>query len=307
MIFIVNVLFGVHNMTEQKSYRKIDDGLRQSLNKLWDDCFGDLPLPQQRMLKAYGLQSSKEAFFHKKKDMMDPDAWKNINIDENHFEPQSEQVLVAQQTVDDIIKEFKKGKSHTAHYLRHFLKDKKVKVSVCKWLSYDAGFDGYNPLTKELRIDLCAGCFYFAKMHPKMVNKDALAITVGHEIGHAIEKLNRSAKCEAQTVSSNSWEVENFCDMVGFRLATDAGFTLLPRIEMLHKGIDEHREPKQPNPHPPLYKRLEFAELCRKVLETDVRNVTLFDDKVLYVQWDDNEADKKLWQDLKVLAQKKRD
>lgn len=291
-------------MEQKKSFRKIDNALCQSINQLWDDCFGDLPLLQQSMFKAYGVRSSKEAFFHKEREFIEPDMWKDINVDEDHFAPKSEQVVVAQKVVDDIVKEFKKGKSRTAHYLRHFLKDKKIKVSVCKILSYNAGFDGYNPSTKEIYIDLCAGCFYLAKKNPEIVNKDALAVIIGHEIGHAVEKLNRSFKCEAKTVYSNSWEVESFCDMMGFRLATDAGYMLIPQIKMLHKGVKEHREPKQPNPHPPLKNRLELAKFCQKIFVKDNKCETLFDDKVMAVEWN---AEKDIWMKLKSLSRKKRD
>ena len=290
-------------MEQKKNYRKIDDALCQSLEQLWDDCFGDLPLLQQRMLKTYGMRNSKEAFCHKQHAVMKPDEWKNIYVDEDHFAPQSVQVQIAQQTVDDIIKKFKKGKSRAAHYLRHFLKDKKIKVSVCKDLSRAGSFGGCNPVTKELYIDIGAGLFYYAKMNSEMCNKDNLAVILGHEIGHAIEKYNRSLKCEAKTVYSDSWGIESFCDMMGYRLATDAGYTLMPQIKMICRGMEKGLDPVPPNPHPPLKSRLDLAKFCQQIFVNDDRKETLFDDKVMAVQWD---AEEDLWTQLKKLSQDKR-
>ena len=50
-------------------------------------------------------------------------------------------------------------------------KDKKVVIGVKKVLSDDAGYDGYNPLTKEIYIDLCAGVFHNQKNIPNFLMK----------------------------------------------------------------------------------------------------------------------------------------
>lgn len=290
---------------KQVSYKKIDGSLRQSLDKLWDDCFGDLPLMQQRVLKVFAMRQSKEAYQHRQHEKIELKDWKDVavNVDENHFLPDSEQVKTAQQVVDEIVKEFTSGKSRAARYLRYFLKDKKIKISVCKDLGYDAGFDGYNPLMKEIYIDLCAGCFY-SKENPRLVNKDNLAVTIGHELGHMVETSNRNDKCEAQTVHSNSWEIESFCDMFGYRLVSDAGYSLSAEIELLKKGINEKREPKQPNPHPPLKNRLELALLCQKMFVNEDRKVTPFDEKITTIEWNAQVVETKIWNELKKLIQK---
>ena len=59
--------------------------------------------------------------------------------------------------------------------------------------------------------------------------------TLFHELGHAVEQINRGHKTHPNYVgySSNSWEVESFCDAFGCALCKGAGYNLSPSIEKL--------------------------------------------------------------------------
>ena len=276
---------------EEKRYPHINKALRHDLDRLLEDCFGDLPITAQRLLKAYCMRYDKASCVYRERKVVIHENMPElrnlqVNVDERHFSPCLEQVQVAQETVDNIVNKFKKGKSRAARHLRYVLKDKKIKVSVQKSLSPDASYDGYNPVTKEIYIDLTAGCFYGAKECPKMINEDALAETVGHELGHFIEWFNRGANCEKQKVSSNRWEIESFCDLFGCRLATDAGYSLLPCIESHDRNRRKGWEPKQPNPHPPLKNRLELFTLCNMIFAENSDQLTFFDEKIRGIEWD---------------------
>ena len=293
---------------EAKSFQKINQSLHQDISKLWDECFGDLPIMVQRTLKAYALRKNNQAYTHHKHPRItNLDVYKNItvNVDDEHFPPTSIQTQTAQAKVDEIINKMKQGKSRAARYLRYFLRDKTIKISVNKSSAYDAGMSGYNPLTKEIYIDLCAGCFYQSDNPTNLINEDNLAMTVGHEIAHAVERFNRSSKSKPETISSNAWEIESFCDAFGARLAADAGYSLVPKIEMMQEGINKKREPVQPNPHPPLKNRLEQIEYMELIFQTKTRSLTLFNDQITTLEWDSEKLEKKVWNNLKMLLDKK--
>lgn len=289
-----------------ENFSHINQALRRDVNRLWDDCFGDLALPTQRLLKVYGMRSNKEAYQHRARELMlDMKMWRNLqyNVDNEHFAPDSPQVKAAEEAVTELIGQFKKGKSRAARYLRYFLKDKKIKISVCKSLDFDASMDGYNPATKEIYIDLNAGIFTSAH-HGKAVNKDLFAVTLGHELGHAVERLNRGLECDAKRFSSNSWEIESFCDAFGSRLATDAGYSLQPCIEVYEENAVKGREPEQPNVHPPLKQRIEWLTMAENAFQSSGRPVTPFDEKVTTVEWSAQKIEEQLWANLKRFADK---
>ena len=53
-------------MVDAKSFNKLNHNLHQDVANLWDECFGDLPILTQRMLKAFGTISSPKAYAYQK-------------------------------------------------------------------------------------------------------------------------------------------------------------------------------------------------------------------------------------------------
>ncbi len=160
-----------------------------------------------------------------------------------------------------------------------------------KQLTDDAGFAGYNPLTKELYIDLNAGIFHYSKERPELFDEDSLAHTIGHELGHAIESLSRSYKTAPNVtgVSSNGWEIESFCDAFGTALCVGAGYNLTSKINKLKmfeaKELAKHREN---DPHPPLIQRRKLIELMLKAYEYEDKSIisTPYPESIAQIEWD---------------------
>ena len=274
-----------------KTYSLVNHALRNDISALWDDCFGDLPLAKQRLLKAFGMMNPNRVYVHHSRypitiETMRKEGPLNIYQGESYFAPDSPQVKVAQETIDDILKDFMKGKSRAARYLRYFMKDKKVTVGVYKSLKNDAGMDGYNPLTKEIYLEFNAGCF-----SPEVNGcacLDILACTVGHEIGHAIEQLHRSARCDSNYVgvSSNGWEIELFCDTLGLALSAERGYCLQKEIDARLKMAEKYDDMySDDNPHPPMGYRAEYAALVQNVYEAEKKSAHEFSSKVKNTEW----------------------
>lgn len=291
------------------NYNKINQALRQDLSNLWDECFGDIPIFTQRLLKSYGMRYHKEAYKHGiKRKMSDMKIWANlkVNLDENHFSPDLPQTKAAQALCDEVVQEFMKGTSSAARLLRSVLKDKKIKVSVHKSLGYDASMDGYNPATKEIYIDFCAGVFSAEKNESIGVCRDGFAQSLGHELGHFVEQMHRSLKCEPNTILSKSWEIESFCDAFGARLATEAGYSLQPVIRQYKEYSEKGWEPQQPNPHPPLENRMEWLKLGEKAFKATGRKSVPFDKNITSVEWNAQKIENEVWANLKNLVAEKK-
>jgi len=287
-------------MTEDKSFNKLNNNLHNEIALLWDKCFSDLPIVKQRLLKAYGIMSSKKAYTHRPKQPVTIAKLQKIGklkIYENdrHFSPTDEQTKQAQKLANKIIKNMINGNNQTSQYLKDFLKDKKVVIGVEKVLSDDAGYDGYNPLTKEIYIDLCAGVFHNQKKYPEFFNEDTLAKTIGHELGHAVEQTNRGHKTHPNYVgySSNSWEVESFCDAFGCALCKGAGYNLSPSIEKLklfeEQDLIRHREE---DPHPTYKQRRQLVELIDKAYPKTSSTIRPYPPSITALSWDDKETSK---------------
>ena len=286
---------------EEKSFNKLNKNLHHEVASLWDECFGDLPIASQRLLKAYGTISSKKAYTHWPKTPITIAKLQRTKLHifegDNYFEKGTLQQEQAQSLTEKIINKLKKGNNHTSRVLREFLKDKKILVGVHKQLADDASFDGYNPLTKELYIDLCAGIFHYSKERPELFNDDSLAHTIGHELGHAVEEsLSRSYKTASNVtgVSSNGWEIESFCDAFGTALCVGAGYDLTSKINKLkmfeEKELANHHEN---NPHPPLIQRRKLIELMLKAYKyEDKSNIyTPYPESIIQTEWDKNKIE----------------
>lgn len=279
-----------------KSHNKLNKALHEDINKLWDNCFGDLPMVTQRLLKAYGTIHSKDAYTHRRRLIPITAAtiqkYGSIDVfdNERHFPAQSKQVKRAQSLANKIIKKMTEGEHQACKVLKDFLKDKKVVIGVDKGLSDDACFSGFNPLTKEIYIDLCAGTFYNQQKSPELFNEDSISQTLGHELGHAVEQLNRSSKSDPNYVgySSNGWEVESFCDVFGASLTIGAGYTLTPSIEKAKLVEDaELKNHRAGDPHPTKKQRRKMLELMAKAYPTNTPQPTQFGSLIKDVDWNE--------------------
>ncbi len=270
----------VMEKTENKSFNKLDRNINYEIQELWDKCFSDLPLINQRLIKAFGTVFSKKAYKHNPRCPITISALQKIGElhiyeGEHYFEKGTPQQEYAESLTNKIIEKLKNGNNQTSKYLKDFLKDKKIKVGLYKKLEDDAGFDGYNPLTKELYIDLSAGLFYYNQKFPELFNEDALARTIGHELGHAVEQANRSHKTSQNSVgySSKGWEIESFCDAFGTALCIGAGYSLTPTLEKMKKFEDQelaiHRED---DPHPSQKQRHQLLDMMLKAYNYDTQN-----------------------------------
>ncbi|MBQ8751401.1 MAG: hypothetical protein IJZ30_07190 [Alphaproteobacteria bacterium] len=278
---------------EEKSFNKLNRSLHQEVTSLWDECFGDLPITAQRLIKAHGTVSSKKAYKHAKKRPITISELQKSKIEiyesDRYFKKGTPQQGFAQRMTEKIIKRLINGNNQASKRLKEFLKGKKVLVGVHKQLADDAGFDGYNPLTKELYIDLCAGHFYYNQKFPNLYNEDGLARTIGHELAHAIEHENRSSKTSPNQIgySSNGWEVENFCDAFGTALCIGAGYSLAPSLTKL-KEFEERElaSHKEDNPHPTLVQRRKLLELMIKAYDYDNNSTpTQYPSSVYDIEW----------------------
>ncbi|MBR5598503.1 MAG: hypothetical protein IKW39_00520 [Alphaproteobacteria bacterium] len=281
-------------MTEERSFNKLNRNLHQDVLNLWDECFGDLPIVTQRLLKAYGAVCSKKAYTHHKiRTNISYEKPKQVEqriFDrETCFNKDDVQTKQAQALVDKILKKMSNIDTQTSKFLKDFLKDKEVVVTVDKGLSDDACFGGFNPESKKLYIELNAGCFYHHTKNPNLFNEASIARTVGHEIGHAVEQISRSSKTTPNSIgySSNSWEVESFCDAFGSVLALQAGYSLSPSIEKMKMFEDKDEEiHKEIDPHPTLKQRRKLAELIDRAFPDAKRELSHFSEEICSVNWD---------------------
>jgi len=269
---------------DNKSFNKMNQALRNDVGLLWDECFGDLNIVQQRLLKAHGMLYSKSAYVHREIPKRKIEAPKGDRI----FDADAPQTKMAQKITDKIIKKMINGDTAVSGYLKHFLEDKKVKVAVGKALAYDAGFCGYDPSKKEIHLLLTAGCFNSSQKCSHLINEDHLAATIGHELGHAVEIDYRSSKCSpsATGYSSNSREVESFCDAFGCALAASAGYSLEPTKDAEKFWMSKNIPYNENNPHPPAEKRYNIKNLIQKVYQPDDVGISFYDDSVVNINWD---------------------
>lgn len=279
---------------ENKSFNKLNRNLHQDIDNLWDKCFGDLPISKQRLIKAYGTISSKKSYTHRARVPITVANLQKVELHifegDNYFEKGTPQQEQAQALIEKIVNKLKNGNNLTSKVLRDFLKDKKITVGVDKTLADDAGFFGYNPLTKEIYIDLCAGVFHYSKKYPKFFTEDSLAYTIGHELGHAVEEANRSSKTHPNSIgySSNCWEVESFCDAFGTALCIGAGYNLTSKINKLKMfEKEELARHKDEDPHPPLIERRKLLELMVKAYNSETLSnpSTAYSKDIMMMEW----------------------
>ena len=285
---------------KDKSFNKLNKNINHDVSNLWDKCFGDLPIVTQRLVKTYGTMSSKKAYSHSSKLPITPALMQKIELHifegERYFEKGTPQQAQAQAITEKIINKFKNGNNQASRVLIDFLKDKKITVGVDKSLAYDAGFCGYNPLTKELYIDLNAGLFHPNAKYPDISSEDCLAEIIGHELGHAVEQQNRSHKSHPNSVgySSNGWEIESFCDAFGIALCASAGYNIIPKLNMCKMEENEElASHKDGNPHPPVIQRRKLMELMLKAYnaENPTNSPQSFPKEIQMLEWDARKLD----------------
>ena len=277
---------------QEKSFNKLNKNLNHDVSNLWDKSFGDLPIVTQRLVKTYGTMSSKKAYRHSLQRKTELHVFEG----ERYFEKGSPQQIQAQAITEKIVNKLKNGNNQASKVLSDFLKDKKVKVGVYKSTAPDAAYNDYNPLTKEIYITLCAGLFHPNQKFPDIISEDCLARIIGHELGHAVERENRSCKSHPNYVgySSNSWEVESFCDAFGVALCAGAGYNFTAYMNA-YKVIEEQElaNHKEENPHPPVIQRRKLMELMLKAYnaENPPNSPQSFPKEIQMLEWDARKLD----------------
>ena len=113
---------------EEKSFNKLNRNHHQEISELWDKCFGDIPIVNQRLIKALGTIFSKKAYSHHKKNPITVATLQGVEIDlfkgDKYFDKNSEQQKVAQNLIHKIVDKFKNGNNQASSYLKDFLKDR---------------------------------------------------------------------------------------------------------------------------------------------------------------------------------------
>ena len=289
---------------ENKSFSKLDRNINYDVKTLWDKCFNDLPLINQRLVKAFGTIYSKKSYKHNPRSPITPSLISKVGKlhiyeGEHYFEKGTPQQEFAQNITDKIVEKLKNGNNQTSAYLKDFLKDKKIRVGLYKRIEDDAGYDGYNPLTKELYIDLSAGLFYYSQKFPKFFNEDGLARTIGHELGHAVEQANRSHKTASNIVgySSKGWEIESFCDAFGTALCIGAGYSLTPELEKMKKFEEaELALHRQEDPHPTQKQRHQLLDMMLKAYnyDTEHKEITPYPPQINEIEFYDKKYSEKI-------------
>lgn len=263
----------------------VRNALRQDISRLEDDCFGDLPIMQQRMMKSYAMMANRDAYIYEK-------IVASNKKNNNRLPDDSPQTIMAQALVDEMVQKMSNGTSAASRKLKEYMKDKKLKVHILNSPVIDACCNGFDKKTKELHLSFCSGNFMYQNNCPNFANKDCFAVTIGHEIGHAIEEDDRTAKCSAENTqhSINGREVESFCDMFGLACAASGGYNLqsyITRCETFEKKELETRSQKgtMNGPHPSLSQRKHLASLVKQAYHNDMTEPTLFSEEITSVDW----------------------
>ena len=269
----------------EKIPSSVRNSLRQDISRLEDECFGDLPIMQQRMMKSHAMMANRDTYTYTP---ISPTKEKDNTL----LPDDSPQTQMAQKLVDKIVGKMMNGNSSASRKLKDFMKDKKIKVHILNRPDMDAGCDGLDDKTNELHLSLCAGCFMYQKDAPNIANEDSFAVTVGHEIGHEIEHQNRSSKCSEQVTKHNinGREVESFCDMFGLACAASAGYNLQSYIDQcaaFEKQELEYRTQKGriDEPHPLLSQRKRLAQMAKQAYHNDIEERTLFPEETTSMEW----------------------
>lgn len=174
-------------MSTESIPSSVRQALRSDISRLEDECFGDLPIIQQRIMKSHAMMDNKETYIYNK---ISPEKTDNLK----YLPDNSPQVQNAQKLVDNIVKRMVNGNSAASEYLKNFMSDKKIKAHIINQPIMDACCNGLDNKTKELHLSFCSGCFMYQKNNPDFANEDTFAVTVGHEIGHAIEQENQGCR-----------------------------------------------------------------------------------------------------------------
>lgn len=283
----MSILIGEQDMQEQIP-SSVRNALRQDISRLEDDCFGDLPIMQQRMMKSYAMMANRDTYIYEKMIISKNEPQKKHNI----LPDDSPETLMAQALVDEMVQKMAHGDSAASSKLKDYMKDKKLKVHIINSPVMDACCNGFDKKTKELHLSFCSGNFMYQNNCPDFANKDCFAVTIGHEIGHAIEQDNRTAKCSVENTqhSINGREVESFCDIFGLACAASGGYNLqsyINRCETFEKKELETRSQKgnTNDPHPSLSKRKRLASLVKQAYHNDMTEPTLFSEKITSMDW----------------------
>lgn len=263
----------------EKIPSSVRNSLRQDISRLEDECFGDLPIMQQRMMKSHAMMANKDTYTY---DTISP----TKETDDTLLPDDSPQTQMAQKLVDKIVKKMMNGNSAASKKLKDFMKGKKIKVHILNRDNTDASCDGFDKTTNELHLSFCSGNFMYQKDAPDIANEDSFAIIVGHEIGHEIEHQNRSSKCSEQATnhSTNGREVESFCDMFGLACAASAGYNLQSYIDKC-SAFEYLDEGKTNEPHPLLSQRKRLAQMVKQAYHNDVAERTLFSEEITSMEW----------------------
>ena len=281
----------------QTAPASVRNSLRHDLNRLEDDCFGDLPIMQQRIMKSYAMMAHPDAYEYKSKEKKDYSGY---------FSDDSAQTQTVQKLVDNIVKKMINGNSAASKYLKEFLQDKRIKVHVDNVNDQDASFDGFDDKTKELHFTFDREIFNHQKEMPNTENEDRFAVTIGHELGHAIEIANRSPRCSEQLTQHkiNGREVESFCDMFGLACAASAGYNLQSYIDYCTKYESKElkarelkarelkareQEGKLNDVHPMLSHRKRLAKMAKQAYHNNMTERTLFSEEITSIEWKEHQ------------------
>lgn len=219
--------FQIQNEERQKKLNI--SKMRISLSQILNEISSDRSVEQENNLLNLMLHSNN--FYKFTNDIESVD--KNIQ----YLPSNSKETEQARKIVLPIIDRLRNSNSIASQKLDDLLKRNKLLINLAPGLSFDAGCEYIPPLSNQekgtISLGLCLGCF------SSKSNLDHLAVTIGHEFGHAL--FEERTKQNKKHISC--FEIESFCDIFGSMIASDAGYNLQARSNYLNEnpsGNDIH-------------------------------------------------------------------
>lgn len=153
---------------------------------------------------------------------------KKINFldDNNEIVKNAETILVP------IINKLRAGNSVASRMLDELLTNNDLRIRISPVPENDAGCEYIPPKSSEkgrINLGFCTGCF------ADNITEDELAVTIGHEFGHALFEQKIGGNKNIPHIEC--FEIENFCDIFGSRLAQSAGYNVQARSDYLSKSV----------------------------------------------------------------------
>ena len=198
--------------------------MRMSLDKVLETTMSDVSHEQRSKIDNAVFFNPKA--YYEIHDDVESKSKKIPFLDDNN-----EMVENATKLVLPIIDKLRSGDSAASRKLDELLQNSDLRIRISPIPEIDAGCEYIPPSSPSekgtVNLGFCSGCF------ADNVTEDELAVTIGHEFGHAL--LEQKMGGNATIPHIECFEIENFCDAYGSRLAEVAGYNIQARSDYLTK------------------------------------------------------------------------